>query len=85
MFLIITCVIYVFIFTELNRLKKQIMMEEGIKMGSNLWVVRCQISNNAVKELSWWKLQALWPRTSFMSLNGSPALRESLKVSLPWF
>lgn len=64
MFLIITCVIYVFIFTELNRLKKQIMMEEGIKMGSNLWVVRCQISKNAVKELSWWKLQALWPRMS---------------------
>lgn len=62
-------------------------MEEGIKMGSDLWVVRCQISKNAVKKkkLTWWKLQALWLRISFMSLNGSPALRESLKVSLPWF
>lgn len=25
-------------------------MEEGIKMGSDLWVVRCQISKNAVKK-----------------------------------
>ena len=25
-------------------------MEEGIKMGSDLWVVSCQISKNAVKK-----------------------------------